>query len=816
MLRSLRSLSLALAVAGLLAPAAANAAPVVVKAGTAKSKKASSKKTSSKKSKKKSSKKKSSKKKSSKKKSSKKKSSKKKSHKVTYPTVSRVRPMAAGIGDKLVLKGKGYKSGKAKNYVVFKRDKGRALFVKADKATSTQITVTIPAKLLGFLTQKAGVPVATRFHLRVMATRLAKSYTKTGLSPLISAKSGSGAGLTDDCDSDGIPNAKDADDDNDLLPDTEEARIKTDPCKPDSDGDGMSDGWEQQSAVDRNGGSVLPSPKTKPYPNALDKDDSNIDSDGDGLTNLEEYTAWATFGGHKIPLSYSGGNPTSAGRGAPSPVDARYADRDRNGYLSDLERDADGDGIPNMDEMRTGIDAARITKSQSSDDDNFYDYGIFTTSYIKLAEEATKSEQCVSPGLNQVPFYCVDQLKPDAIKSSTVDTLDWLSTDTDGDGLDDGNDDVDHDDFSNVSEFHNFIDGGFKHRKYEPLNACVPNADSRFCLLGGVDIDKDGLPNAVDTDDDGDGLSDTDELTQEIDTNPLLSDTDGDGVGDGFEYFSAKDLNINNRPYPYARPYPNPLDGRDGDSDFDQDSLTQKEEFQAWWYTYCGAEKHSCRPTLPLTYSDGTQFTGGKTLASGALAKYDTDQDGFISDDEKDVDHDYLTNYEEAHGPLSGPDWWDTWMNDATYRCSPQYVESTYPGPAYEGLSFINPDTDGDRVLDGQDDIDHDGYSNWFEAWRPWMTGLRGGLMQDLHGVFAGPWCMSYTSTKHPVATGAPTYTTPDTNDLARVQPFNPCKPTYSEYCHRHLPPGIYEPAEDWESPVHGTLPIPPGVEPWT
>src|SRR4051812_42644626 len=114
--RILRSLSLVLAVAVVMAPAAANAAPAAKKAGTSKSTKASSKKGSTKKSSKKSS---------------------KKHSKVTYPTVSKVSPMKVGIGDKLVVKGKYYKSGKAKNYVVFNRDGGRALFVRSDKATAT-------------------------------------------------------------------------------------------------------------------------------------------------------------------------------------------------------------------------------------------------------------------------------------------------------------------------------------------------------------------------------------------------------------------------------------------------------------------------------------------------------------------------------------------------------------------------------------------------------------------------------------------------------------------------------------------------------
>ena len=36
------------------------------------------------------------------------------------------------------------------------------------------------------------------------------------------------------------------------------------------------------------------------------------------------------------------------------------------------------------------------------------------------------------------------------------------------------------------------------------------------------------------------------------------------------------------------------------------------------------------------------------------------------------------------------------------------------------------------------------------------------------------------------------------TNPLARVNPFNPCKPIYSDACHNPAPLGYYEAGEDW------------------
>jgi hypothetical protein len=752
MLRSLRSLSLVLAVASLLAPAVANAAPTA----TSSTKKSSTKKSTTKK--------------------SAKKKATKKAKTPKYPSVSKVSPMKVGIGDKLVVKGKGFRAGKGKDFVVFKRDGGKALFVKVDKATTTQMTVTVPAKLLTYFLQANGAPKATRFRLRAMATRLAEHYTKNSLSPLVSPVAGTAAGDKSDCDGDGILNGKDPDDDNDLISDTKEAADGTDPCKRDSDGDGMSDGWEIQSATDRNGGTY---PKAKPSPNPLAAD-AEVDADGDGLTNLEEYAAWATFGGDTFPLSYSGGNVASAGRGGVPPV-LKYMDRDGNGFLSDLERDADGDGIPNVDETRgdlagTSLAQARLITTQADSDGGFYDYGIFTPAYLNLAAKQARQDPLKCGGINQVPFYCNDKITGGAggvIDVQKVDTLDWLSADSDGDGIPDAADDVDHDGISNGAEYLGMIAAPFKARKLAPLDACVPSYDNAACLIGASDMDGDGLVNAVDTDDDGDGLTDVEEAG--LGTNPLAFDTDGDGVSDGFEYFSAKDLNRANLPYPGKRPYPNPLDGTDADSDFDGDSLSQLDEFHAWLYTSCGghvtdASYANCHLIFPLTYSDGTQKT-----------------DGVTSDAYRDVDSDGLVNWVEDNGPLSGPGWWDKYINSVGVKCDSTYVESTYAGPAYLGLNFTDPDTDGDGVLDGADDVDHDGYTNLQESTRP--------------GLFASPsgnWCVTYRSEMSLDGThGHPAGADP----LARMQPFNPCKPTYSSYCHNPRPIGAYPGAEDWASP---------------
>jgi hypothetical protein len=656
-----------------------------------------------------------------------------------YPSIKKVSPSRLGVGDTLTITGKNFRKGKNKNTVVFRRDGKRAIFVKAPSATSTRIRVTVPAKLLPFLAQKQGKPTYTRFRIRILARRFGKRFTTAKASPLIGprATGGGAAGATrDDCDGDGAVNGRDGDDDNDLISDTTEASIRTDSCKRDSDGDGMSDGWEYNSALDRNS-RALPYPGTRPYPNALDAADGVRDQDGDGLTNADEYAAWATYGGNRLPLSYSGGNPTSAGRGT-VPAGQSYLDRDGSGYLSDNERDADGDRISNQDE---DVDKLPVILNL---------VGFFAKEYLTFDEVKRVSQF--------VPLFgTLDYV-------SKVDPLDWLAADTDGDGVRDDADDVDHDDVGNLDEL--LAELGSQVKLQRPLNACAPNLDSRSCLEGAQDPDHDGVLNRDDADDDNDRLTDAHE--NQIGTRPDKADTDGDGVSDGFEYESALDLNNRALPFPGKRPYPNALDGSDGSLDFDQDSLTLTEEYLAW--------RFSSSPAT-LNYSDGTKYTGGKVgVPAGGV---DLDGNGYWSDDEKDVDADGLTNFDETHGAMR-QSWWI-----ATYGPATPFKESKYPGPDYLEPSFVDPDSDGDGRLDGADDQDHDGMTNVAEVRRP------------------ANWATTYISVGHA-----------GTNKWARVQPFNPCKPVYSDACHSHPPFGAYQPSEDWESQYDQNGALRPGYSP--
>lgn len=194
----------------------------------------------------------------------------------------------------------------------------------------------------------------------------------------------------------------------------------------------------------------------------------------------------------------------------------------------------------------------------------------------------------------------------------------------------------------------------------------------------GGDCDGDGQPNPEDTDDDNDLLPDSIEASAR--TNPCLADSDGDKLLDGWEYMSATDLNSNARPYPGKRPYPNALYA-DANEDFDGDGLWAWTEHQLW---ALGGKKY------PLTYSDGDQYTD--PIATGAAWWNDFDGDGVQSDDERDFDRDGLSNIDELRLAALAP--WAPW----------------FPGTVRPDYS--DPDTDGDGIVDGQDDQDHDDVSN--------------------------------------------------------------------------------------------------------
>jgi len=156
-----------------------------------------------------------------------------------------------------------------------------------------------------------------------------------------------------DTDNDGLPdgweyyhdldplNSSDAslDFDGDGLTNLEEYELGTDPWNVDSDSDGMPDGWEVRYNLDPTNSS-----------------DANLDADNDGLSNIDEYEH------NTNPL-----NSDSDGDGLPDGWEVQYGLDPLN--PSDAELDFDGDGLSNVEEYRYGTDPT----ATDSDHDGFSD-----------------------------------------------------------------------------------------------------------------------------------------------------------------------------------------------------------------------------------------------------------------------------------------------------------------------------------------------------------------------------------------------------------------------------------------------------------
>jgi hypothetical protein len=121
-------------------------------------------------------------------------------------------------------------------------------------------------------------------------------------------------------------------------------------------------------------------------------------------------------------------------------------------------------------------------------------------------------------------------------------------------------------------------------------------------------------------------------------------------------------------------------------------------------------------------------------------------------DAERDEDADGLSNWAETRGCMQQGYW------NALYpKETPYYL-------TYEGTKHDDPDTDGDGILDGADDQDHDDVPNVMECSRS----LAAGQGEDDPNANPGPIL-------------------PDGRQLEGwVNPFNPCLPyEYSRSCKR-------------------------------
>jgi len=446
---------------------------------------------------------------------------------------------------------------------------------------------------------------------------------------------------------------------------------ETDPCNPDTDGDGLSDGDEV---------------------NTYFTDPRAWDTDGDGLDDLLEAVTVACLDANSADTDGDGlMDGTAAGE-----------DQDGDGLVDPWETDpcspdTDGEGINDGDEVNTyftdplnqdtdydGLDdlleavtvACLDANSADTDGDGLMD----GTS----AGEDKNASGTLDPGETDP---CSADTDGDGIgdytEAVTVACLDANSADTDGDGLMDGtaagedqdgdglvdpwetdpcNPDTDGEGLSDGDEVNTYFT--------DPLNQDT-DYDGLDDLLEAVTV---ACLDADSADTDGDGLMDGTALGEDKnasgtldpgETDPCSADTDGDGMDD---YWESQ----------YAC-----LDPQAGDTaaDPDTDTLTNLDEY--------GIGTDPCQAD-----TDGDGLSDGDEIGIYLTDPLDRDSDGDGFWDGEEVNT-YLTD------PLAvDADGDQDWAPDSVETDTGVFVDATDTG-----TDPLNPDSDGDGVLDGLEAI---------------------------------------------------------------------------------------------------------------
>jgi hypothetical protein len=462
------------------------------------------------------------------------------------PVVKRVTPKRVFVGETLTIRGRHFRPGIGKNTVAFKREGAKVVLVRAGKSTKKLLRVELPKRLEKLLSVANGTPVATRLQVRVMSTRFGRRYTSRSMSPIVGPEKPPAppvpptADPNGDCDNDGAFNRVDADDDNDLLSDADEAGLSKllDACKADTDGDGAEDGYEYQSARDLNDdehqdpNQYLPYPEKRPYPNGLDATDAGTDHDGDALTLKEEYDLWKytiAQGATRTlaPLTYSAGekytlSARAGGTGRRSPTQpangyGKHADflawASAAGYatvyLADIGTDF-GDAQASWFDARQAFDIRNADRKNgvSADEQFYFDFGSgYRDGWL---DDSERDEDADGLSNYQETLGCMNRgFWNNVFSKETPYPLTYAPTrlddaDSDGDGIRDGADDQDHDDVPNLMECNRVLAAGIDDNGdgrldedprsaqaprgtinasgfVNPFNPCLPHASSRTC-----------------------------------------------------------------------------------------------------------------------------------------------------------------------------------------------------------------------------------------------------------------------------------------------------------------------------------------------
>ncbi|VUD46851.1 hypothetical protein TDB9533_00907 [Thalassocella blandensis] len=462
----------------------------------------------------------------------------------------------------------------------------------------------------------------------------------------------------------------------------------------------------------------------------------NLDSDNDGLSNLEE--------------AELGTDPEQADTdkdGIPDNVEvgnvAAPNDSDADGVIDALDPDDDNDGIPTALEDRGIDDTDPSTQASDRDGDGIADYLDIDSDGDNLAdalEQGSATTDIDNDGIvdsidaDDDGTPGTDEGKTDANGDGVIDEVvlldtdgdfepDFIDIDSDNDGTPDkfelgaSGEDADSDGIDDLVDADRDGVAGIDADRTDA------NGDGLDDNFAPIDADQDGLPDYRDNDSDNDGIPD------ELENGLANTDADGDGIDDAFDAdadgIPGTDSGVTDA---NADGFIDGANRRDSDedgladlNDVDSDNDGLPDFIEADW-SGVDADNDGIDDAFDadIDATPGEDVPGTDANNDGILddALVDSDGDGLADLIDADSDNDGIPDiYENG---ASGVDADNDGIDDA-FDADIDGEPGTDPG-----VSDINgdgirdnislPDTDGDGIPDFLDaDSDNDGLSDGLE-----------------------------------------------------------------------------------------------------